>query len=179
MKLFLPYLATALFLSAQVAYSADDPAIILCEEIAKARIKTPKSYERVSAEIQANKVYVVFDAVNLYNAPIRESYACAFELSDEGKFRLVDANAEELERELRELQEEIESYKTGGITEEKRAELNSRVKAYGQKTIDHATKVFENELFAKKLGFYPIDQSTTELGPAPLTPFITPFRRLR
>jgi hypothetical protein len=150
------------------AYAAEDPAIVVCEEIAKARIKTPKSYERVSAEIHANRVYLVFDAVNVYNAPIRDHYECAFELSDEGKFQIIDATVEEVERERAAIAEEVERYqREGSMPPEKRVELNERLQALLTKGRRGIGENLENTLFVQRFDFYPINHNSTSLKSSP------------
>ena len=57
---------------------ASDPAILVCEAALKSTLKAPKTYERVSADLTGRSVYLTYDAVNSFNAPLRGRHKCDF-----------------------------------------------------------------------------------------------------
>ena len=65
-----------------------DPYLDQCESYIQGRLKAPSSYKRVSYTshpMEDGKEYwvsVKYDAVNSYNAPIRDTYICQFPAKD-------------------------------------------------------------------------------------------------
>lgn len=47
-----------------------------CDTAIKATLKTPASYKRVSTEGSAGSYWIEYDAVNLFNAPVRGAGRC-------------------------------------------------------------------------------------------------------
>jgi hypothetical protein len=74
-----------------------DPALKVCEVAIKHLLKAPKSYERVSSAIVGPEVIVTYDAVNEYNAPLRDVQTCEFyKDKDKSKVALVPLGLREL-----------------------------------------------------------------------------------
>ena len=71
-------------------------AIAACEVFVKERLRSPSTYERISADFSGvafesegksvKLVQLEYDAANAYGTPIRNSQNCSFEVDEKGQF---------------------------------------------------------------------------------------------
>jgi hypothetical protein len=86
-KRFLIFVATGLVSCSAV----DAPEVTSCEQYVQAKLRSPSTYKRVStATVRlADKggpyqsVMIEYDAVNAYNAPLRDRQLCRFPIKDD------------------------------------------------------------------------------------------------
>jgi hypothetical protein len=158
-------LLTIALLIATPAYAADDPAVLVCEEIIRARIKTPKSYERVAAEIRGSEVRVIYDAVNLYNAPIRSNHTCAFQLGRDGHFTLASSRLADVNREIEMIRRELADTAAAGrrLSEEEHARIAERIAEVESQTTLATMEGIADIAVASELDEFPIDPAQTQL----------------
>lgn len=90
-------LVAAIILGSSPALAGEDPAILVCEAALRSALKSPKSYERVSADILSNSVFLIYDAVNSFNAPIRGKHVCEFKRHGSNFGFFFGSNASETE----------------------------------------------------------------------------------
>lgn len=156
-------MATTVFpaLALPACAKADDPAIAICEDVVKAQLKAPKSYERVDAAIDGNKVVITYDAVNEFNAPLRHTKVCAYVAAKDGMLTFTSAKAENALKVTESINKEIDEAKASGLTDEKRKALQKRIDDAVADAIRDAPVVFADILIAMKFEGFPIDPKTT------------------
>lgn len=166
MNLLLPMLATAAFLAAGVGHSADDPATLACEEAVKQGLKAPKSYERAEAAIVNDTVYLTFDAVNEFNAPLRQSETCTFYLADgDMAAAMAPMGLKELVAKVKRFEEEAK-----GVTNAEQAKaIEEKGKALQLEVLSAQMKAVAIEMKLRKMPSltYPIPLSQTQVKPGP------------
>lgn len=90
------------------ALFADKPEIEACEKYVLGNLRSPASYERVSARstrVDGQQwVTIVYDAANAYGARIRETELCKFRITG-GQVAVPHVIDPDLARELRRLDE--------------------------------------------------------------------------
>lgn len=137
---------------------AQDQAILACENIIKAELIAPKSYESVSRVVVGNTVQITYDAANKFNVPVRATDRCEFTPTGAG-WKLSLAYSEELMKS--EFAGLVEKVKSGAI---ERADAEKQIplieKRYSNTIIRQANK----ELLAQQAGPYPIPPSMTDLS---------------
>ena len=147
-------MAAIVFSSAQAF--ASDPAILVCEAALKSTLKAPKTYERVSADLTGRSVYLTYDAVNSFNAPLRGKHKCDFNLM--GDIFLLSDNMEQ-------------EYKLSEIRKRSREGLNDAEKLAKFRSHSVEEERFEKALIAagdaedsaRETGLYPIPTDKTGL----------------
>lgn len=147
------------------ALGAEDPAVEICEAVLKAQLKAPKSYERVSASIKGSRVIIVYDAVNEFNAPLRNSKTCAYAMDPTGKLSFTSARAQDGTAAMEALRAEIEQAKSRNITEQEKQDFQRRIDEAIAYATSETTTVFADILIANELTGFPIDPSTTAIKP--------------
>lgn len=156
-------IALLLLAVATPSFAADDPAVTICETVLKARLKAPKSYERVDAAISRNLVRITYDAVNVYNAPLRDVKVCAFAAMKDGRFTLTAYEFEAFETEMAAINKEIDAAKSGQVSKQKLDELQRRVDAALAKSRAAAADIIMDVIVAEGTGMFPIMPQTTQL----------------
>lgn len=85
-----PLTALVLLLAAVPAFAFDDPAIAVCEQVAKAEQPPNTVYRRVSATIEGRKVLLHFEVSILNTAPKGREKICEFKAdANANKFTFV------------------------------------------------------------------------------------------
>lgn len=161
-------LMTAALLAATTSTSSaeDDPAILACEEAVKLGLKTPKSYERAEAAIVGDTVHLTFDAVNVYNAPLRQAESCLFYLSDENTTAAIaPMGLPELTAKVKLFTEKTKLAKTAeqvkAIEEESKL-IQVEIMATQMKAISTEMKLRKTTAIK-----YPVPLSVTQVKPKP------------
>lgn len=136
---------------------AQDQAILACENIIKAELVAPKTYDAVSRFAAGNMVQITYDASNMYNTPIRATDKCLFVQKPDG-WHLQRAYTEEAMRA--EMTDLIKKIKSGEISKESaQSKLDDAERRYSSLVIDDATRIMR----AKEAGPYPIPPNLTAL----------------
>jgi hypothetical protein len=140
---------------------ADDPAVVVCEAVIKAGLKAPKSYERVASAITGTTAHVRYDAVNVYNAPLRHEQDCRFERKGEA-FSLVLDSLELMTR----METRLAEIRSGGkpADEHKVEALNQEIADMERQAKDAVLRDTVRELAAQGTGIYPIPVGLTKLS---------------
>jgi len=151
---------SAAIASGSMAANEADPALAVCEIAIKKSLKAPKSYERSSFSIVGHQVFVTYDAVNEYNAPLRNSQVCEF-FMDQGKVALVPLDLRRLIRVASDIKQ-----RTGSIantSDAKRLEKDAIAAQVSMTAtmVRHAAVSLE----AAKATEYPIPPANTEIVP--------------
>lgn len=147
---------------------ADDPAILVCEEIIKLELLAPRTYERVTARIEDQAAHISYDAMNAAGVPIRNARSCVFEQREDQRFylstRWVTDGADERLEELRLMKVKAYSLPT---YEERFSTLNA-IDAEAAKVADTTRKNLglhmSYELGLIGIDVYPIAPEQTQLS---------------
>ncbi|MBK3745625.1 hypothetical protein G3A39_41425 [Paraburkholderia aspalathi] len=151
----------ALLLSAPAyAWFWGDPAISVCEAVIASQIATPKSYERVTADVSGQTVLVTFDAVNHYNAPIRTDYECLFIPNAEGDFIISLKDISTGTAELNNIGALLDAART----ERERLMLSIQREALMQELMKNSSEVAKIHKALLTTTGYPIASSKTSLS---------------
>lgn len=137
-----------------------DIAITVCEAALKARLKAPASYRQIEAAISGNKVVLVYDAVNSFNAPLRAVKMCKFNYKDLHFTLSPQAGSLEYDAHMRAAGKALKS-KYGTFDAERH--LDSAKKEMDSWMADFV----EGVAAAKAVVGYPIHISRTNLMPGP------------
>jgi hypothetical protein len=79
----------------------DDPAIKGCEAALIQTLKSPSSYERISAQMNENSAAILYDAQNAYGAIIRGGRECKFQFYN-GIYEFIPEKTDNNEQQLAE-----------------------------------------------------------------------------
>ncbi len=140
--------------------SRDDPAIVACETVLTAQLKSPKTYERHEAKITGSTVEITYDAVNSFNAPIRGRKLCSFELSKNNHFKLASADGSNA---LKSLTAEMNALDKSKVTPEIVQQYKTRLAdLIGKGMNDIITSASEEEMLSG-FDWYPIPVGKTKL----------------
>lgn len=155
-------LASAL-IGMATAHAADDPAITICEEVIKAKLRAPKSYERVSAVIDGVRVHVTFDAVNVFNAPLRDRKTCRFALTANNTFTLTSDRAKQIEVKIDRINSDMEGMKQRNHTLDDLDKIKKRLDAVLQEAAEAMIEGIADIAVAQKVEGFPIPAARTKL----------------
>jgi len=151
---------------------ADDPAILVCEEIIKLGLVAPKTYERVTARVEGLTANVSYDAMNPAGVPIRHVQGCVFEQNRKtGEFELSTAwVGDGADEKL----EELKIQKTKAAANPNYEERHAALKAIETEAANVSKKFVENMslhlsyvTIAMTIAGYPIPPEQTELASDP------------
>lgn len=149
----------ALMISAAPCMAEDpDIAITVCEAALKARLKAPSSYRKIEASISGNSVFLTYDAVNSYNAPLRAMKACKFNYKNMHFTLGIQTSSLEYERRIQMAEKAMKS-KYGAFDAERH--LNAAKEEMASWVADFE----EGVAAAKAVNGYPIHISQTKLMP--------------
>lgn len=167
MKIALSILALTVATPATAQTVVDDPAIVICEAVLKAKLKAPKSYERVDAKIVGDRVYITYDAVNVYNAPLREIETCAYSLGEDGTFSISSVEMQEATARLKALTSEMQSKSAAELGDKRVEEITREVKEFQAQFADIVMRSLAQVMIAEETGLHPIKQANTTLKASP------------
>lgn len=140
--------------------SGDDPAIVACETVLTAQLKSPKTYERHEAKIIGSAVDITYDAVNAFNAPIRNQKRCSFKLTEDNHFKLSSADGSSALNALTAEMNDLDKSKvTPEIVQQYRERLAELV---GKGMNDIISSAAEDEMLSG-FDWYPIPANKTKL----------------
>ncbi len=146
---------------AELTSKEDDPAVMACETVLKAKLKSPKSYERVEAKISGSVVIIAYDAVNSFNAPIRDEKVCNFELNNDGNFALA---APHPSADIKALTDEINGLDKSNLTPEVAQNYRDRIADLTKKGMEDVLASAQDERSLSGNNWYPIDPAKTKLA---------------
>jgi hypothetical protein len=135
----------------------DDPAVKVCEAIAKSSLVAPTTYQRVSYSMDENIVSIVFDANNSFNTPMRNTLDCVFEKMG-SSFVLQDRATKAVSAEIADFKKRTEgnAYAT---TKEYRAEFAAMDERLKNALADR----YVRERLVAAASKYPIPVASTSL----------------
>lgn len=137
---------------------AEDQAIIACENIVKSELLAPKSYESASRTAIGNMVSITFDAVNKYNAPIRQTQRCEFKQTSLGWVLAPSFSEDVMKSEFSTL---VEKVKSGVLT---KSDAESQVPEIERRHSALVMRDAARALIAQQAGPYPIPPNMTSLS---------------
>ena len=140
------------------AAHAQDQAILACENIIRAELIAPKSYEAVSRVAIGNVVQITYDAANKFNAPLRATERCEFTSTASGWKLSIAYSEESMKAQFAGLIEKVKSGEMDRSDAEKQIPIIE--KRYSDTIIRHAAR----ELLAQQAGPYPIPPAMTSLS---------------
>lgn len=162
------YQAAELAKAEQLA--ANDPAVRICEAVAKARLKSPASYRRIDARIEGEMVRISYDAVNSYNAPLRGYHTCSFEADDSGQINFAQSgDADEASENMKKLTADIQTARSDGSFQRKKRDFDRRYEEGLKATIDAMQLILIDHSAAKNTGIQPINPDATAVKAPPGT----------
>ena len=68
----------SIVLAAGALAGCSPPSLVACDAAIKSKLRSPSTYQRVSDSGAGEVVTIEFDAVNSYNAPIRQKATCLY-----------------------------------------------------------------------------------------------------
>jgi hypothetical protein len=154
-----------LLLAATLAMPApvpDDPAVAVCEIMAKAGLRDPASFRRTADPLVAGtSVVIAFVAADARGRPRQQTRACTFSLSGrDGRYRIEPFRAAYLRQRVKAEQRRL------AATQDASASLlvQSQIIDIGREAYVQETRRKVAESAAARAGIYPIDARLTALG---------------
>ena len=146
------------FLAATPNASAEDSAILACESVIRSELIAPKTYERVSSSIVRNSVLINYDASNMHNAPLRNTWECRFTRSESGWALQKEFSESRMKSEFAAL---VQKVRAGTMSQ---SEAQAKVVEIEREQSALLVKETIREMRAKAAAPYPIPQSRTALS---------------
>lgn len=150
-----------LLISPSLAASQEqDIAITVCEAALKARLKAPSSYRQIYATIIGNSVILEYDAVNSFNAPLRDKKVCEFNQENDGRFFLAPADTKPLTEKFKSLKARADAARS----EYERAAIKAEFEAAQFEMIEIMGAIVLEARAANGINGYPISSKDTSLA---------------
>lgn len=145
---------------AELTTKTDDPAVLACETIIISQLKSPKSYERVSAEINGSAAIISYDAVNSFSAPIRGVKTCTFELNDKGEYAVAIPDPTV---GIEALKQEINALNKATVSPDVIQSYRNRIADLTKKGMEDVLMSAQDERSLIEKDWYPINPAKTKL----------------
>lgn len=141
--------------------SPDDPAVLVCEMMVKAGLRTPQSFARAAEPVvDTATVTLFFTALDAHRRTVPQTRTCRFRLAADGRFHLEPFRRDYLEARLDDAKARLQQAAPGNDLMLAR----SQILDIGREMYVNHDRMLKAERQAAKAGLYPIAPGLTKLG---------------
>lgn len=144
------------------ALAGDDPAVLTCEMMVKAGLRTPQSFARTAAPLVRNaEVQIAFSFLDAHRRTATDRRTCRFRLAADGLFHVESFRRDHLDRRLAEAKARLARTSVPGEV----TMIRSEILDIGREMFVEHDRRGKAEHQAAKAGIYPIAPGLTKLKP--------------